>query len=71
MNKAGKLFKKGDRVESLVDPVGEKGTVHTVGSYVMSIMWDNEWRNVKESISHDRKFTNENGTEIFKLLEQK
>lgn len=69
-----KYFEKGNRVESLVEPIGEKGTVHKVidtkGSDYKSmwILWDNTWRNAKISISHDAVFTNENGTEIFKKI---
>jgi len=64
-------FEKGDRVESLVEPVGEKGTVKriAVGHWrAMDIKWDNLWRNAKISISHDSAFTNKDGTEIFKLI---
>jgi hypothetical protein len=69
-----KHFNKGNRVESLVEPVGEKGTVNEVfdinsSDYkLMDILWDNTWRNAKISISHDATFTNDNGTEIFKLI---
>lgn len=69
-----KYFKKNDRVESLVEPIGEKGTVNEVfdtkGSDYksMDILWDNTWRNAKISISHSAVFTNKNGTEIFKLI---
>lgn len=64
-------FEKGDRVESLVEPVGEKGTVESieVGDWrTMSIKWDKLWRNAKISISHDSVFTDDNGTDIFKLI---
>lgn len=61
-------FEKGDRVESLVEPVGEKGTVESCGTYLMNITWNKLWRNAKISISHDAVFTNDNGTDIFKII---
>lgn len=63
-----KKFNKGDKVESLVEPVGEKGTVHYLYHHLMNIKWDNLWRNAKISIGHDSVFINEHGTDIFKLI---
>ena len=61
-------FENKDRVESLVEPIGEKGTVLNSFPKTMQIKWDNFWRNAKISIAHDRHFSNKNGTEIFKLI---
>jgi hypothetical protein len=74
MKEAVKTFQEGNRVESLVEPVGEKGTVESISKdqdgniLLMSIQWDNLWRNAKVSISHSAVFTNNVGTEIFKLI---
>ena len=62
------MFIDGDRVESLVEQVGEKGTVINCTNIWMHVKWDNLWRNTKISIAHDRHFTNDKGTEIFKLI---